>query len=152
MENKVFNFGGKTFAVALAAMFAGMSATSCEEDDNSHEQAKHSEYLNMYYYTEEGTDDKPFVDILNYEFMNNLAMREDIDSIFLVPCGEIFTGGRAKSYYLRGTGEFYGWVFDLSPKIKGRGPIYIKPGEASKVLEDSIFWTQHGCPVNPKSR
>ena len=38
----------------------------------------------------------------------------------------------------------------LSPKVKGKGDFNFKPGWASKVPEDSLWYVQHGWTINKR--
>lgn len=44
--------------------------------------------------------------------------------------------------------RFYKPRIELSPKIHGRGNWTFKPGEASKVPEDSLWYVQQGWTIN----
>ena len=41
-------------------------------------------------------------------------------------------------------------TIELSPKVRGKGDFNFRPGEASKVPEDSLWFVQHGWTINKR--
>lgn len=69
-----------------------------------------------------------------------------IRTIYLVSRGNYWTPFPASSVVAMR--EFFEPVFELSPKIEGKGNMHISPGEAAKVPEDSLWFVEHGWTIN----
>ena len=92
-----------------------------------------------------------FMKDLNQEILQRHANDEMVRTIYLVPVAE---WGTTESHNIEAICK-YGLEpsLEISPKIRGRGNFAFKPGEASKVPNDSLWIVQHGWTINQgKSR
>jgi len=90
-------------------------------------------------------DDDTADKILTFETLQNYANDETVKTIYLVPTGH--WGGCAAhniTYFRQNLQP----RLNISPKIRGRGDFDFKPGEASKVPADSLWYVQQGWTIN----
>ena len=73
--------------------------------------------------------------------------RPDVRYIYMVPKQGIWS-----TYYDRAIAnfreKFLRYNIEYSPRVKGKGDFNFKPGEASKVREDSLWYIVHGWTIN----
>ena len=139
MENKVFNFWGKTFAVALAAVIAAFSLASCSDDEE--EDTKKEEVTKSVEFAPESS-----VEAL----LEELGIYANDSTVEKIVCKAT---GDWSSYNSESVTFFYRNVIpDMDKAAKGKwigeGDLNFKLGEASKVPDDSIGIVKRGFTIN----
>ncbi len=85
---------------------------------------------------------------LTFENLQKHANDPTIRTIYMVPIDSLsWTEYRAPNIQ-RSKDVFLIPRFEISPKLRGRGDFPFKPGEASKVPEDSLWFIEHGWTIN----
>ncbi|MCQ2374882.1 MAG: hypothetical protein MJ069_03150 [Salinivirgaceae bacterium] len=139
MGNKVFNFWGKTFAVALAAVIAAFSLASCSDDDE--EDTKKEEVTKAVEFAPESSAES---------LLEELRIFANDSTVEKIVCKAT---GDWSSYNSESVTFFYRNVIpDMDEAAKGKwigeGDLNYKLGEASKVPDDSIGIVKRGFTIN----
>ncbi|MBO4626027.1 MAG: hypothetical protein J5679_01985 [Alphaproteobacteria bacterium] len=85
-------------------------------------------------------------DVLTFDTLNYYANDSTVRAIYLVPTGSWSNTYASNITFMRN--NFMEPRIKVSPKIHGRGDFNFKLGEASKVPDDSIWFTKQGWTIN----
>ena len=122
---------GKSVLFLLALAGAGMFA-ACEKEDTMSD-------VEITFYKD---------DDVSFDVLESLAADPSVRNIYLIPPQndryETFTPGNITA----SRKWFWEPRFEISPKIHGRGDIRFKPGSASQVPEDSLWFLSKGWTIN----
>ncbi len=144
-------------AMALAATVAGMTTTSCEEDEILQEQPKKEQIQkhNVVLVLEQ-----PFSVSFNDSFnrlrdldnIKKIASAMDVDSVIVTP--EVSEHwGALDAFDIRMIKEdCLEPLFNSVSNVYGKGDFNFKSGEASRQKNDSIWYINHGFTINAKTR
>lgn len=82
------------------------------------------------------------------EIITNYINNPQIRTIYIVPITNGGWGIYNKDYIPILREKFLMPILNLSPKVRGKGDFNFKPGEASKVSNDSLWFVQNGWTIN----
>lgn len=85
-------------------------------------------------------------EVLTFKVLQDYASDKTIKTIYLIPTGH--WNGNIAANITQMRKRFFQPRMELSPKIRGRGDLDFKLGEASKVPEDSLWYVQQGWTIN----
>lgn len=118
----------------IAAM--GMALPSCDKDDEP-DVPPHDVEIVFY----EDFD-------VTFDILRKHAANPSVKNIYLIPPQNDRYGTFEPENVAASRKYFWEPRFEISPKIKGRGDFRIKPGSASKVPEDSLWFVSKGWTIN----
>ena len=116
----------------LLALAGAALLTACEKDEPMHD-------VEITFYKD---------DDVSFDVLESLAADPTVRNIYLIPPQndryEVF----GPEHITASMKWFWEPRFEISPKIHGRGDIRFKPGYASQVPEDSLWFLSKGWTIN----
>lgn len=142
MKNKTNKL--KAAFPALALICAGMIVASCEKEEPDLGPTTDVEYkfssadINFLFHKNELNSTLKYY--VNHPAIRTIYLTPAINDSFW-PVVDSYDISEIKRIYLE-------TIINSSPKFRGKGDFNFKPGEASKVPNDSLWFVQNGWTIN----
>ncbi len=151
MENKTFNFWGKTFAVALTAAVAGVAMVACSDDEEKEQIIPTKEVELLLHFGKSRVQPGETYDaekIFNKVYMDSLMSQPDVKNIILKLAGR---WGGADQEFMHDFCDALKNVQNIAPeKFKGQGDFVLRGlprgtmSENDQAIADSLWFTSVG--------